>query len=234
MLCLLIPLALQKARPQLLPADRQSEVEQIAHRLAEMTEKRKAALTSYESRRVMTVTYQGALSQGEATETVAMTFTAPATKQFTILSATGAQIIRDSVFQRALTAEQTAAGAAAQKASALTLENYTMVLVGREQLPAGTCLVLDVTPKVASEFTYAGRVWVNMTDYAVVRIQGKPAVNPSPWITEGEFTTDFQKVGDFYFPLKTVSSSNLPLGLRAQLTIQYGSYHILGATPLRK
>lgn len=220
------------ARPQIIRVDPQQGVEVIASRLAEMNERRKVALTNYESRRLMTVTYEGPLSQGEATETVLMTFTAPASKQFAILSATGAQLIRDIVFQRALTAEQAAAGEAAQQASALNLKNYKMLLVGREQLAGGNCFVLDVAPKVPSEFTYSGRVWVQAMDFAVARIQGQPAVNPSPWISGGEFTTDFQKVGDFYFPQRTVSTSNLPLGLRARLTIQYGPYRILRATPV--
>lgn len=93
--------------------------------------------------------------------------------------------------------------------------------------------MLNVAPKVASDFTYVGRVWVHATDFAVVRIQGKPAVNPSPWVSEGEFTTDFQKIGEFYFPQRTVSTSNLPLGLHARLIIQYGPYRILSVAPVR-
>ena len=221
------------ARPQAVHADPQAGVEQIAVHLSEMNERRRIALTSYESQRVMTVTYQGPLSQGEASETVSMRFDAPSAKQFDVTAASGAQIIRDSVFQRALTAEQAAAGESARQASELNLKNYTMLLVAREKLPAGDCLILEVAPKVPTEFTYTGRVWVQETDFAVVRIQGKPVINPSPWISDGEFTTDFVKIGDFYFPQKTVSTSTLPLGLHARLTIQYGPYRILSATPLR-
>ena len=226
-------LAINAARPQVVHEDPQLLVQKIAGRLSEMNQRRKAALTSYESRRLMTVTYQGPLSQGEATETVLMTFNASASKQFTILSASGAQAIRDAVFQRAIDAEKAATRDDAQQTSALNLKNYTMLLVGQEQLATGECFILDVAPRVASEFTYSGRVWVQATDFAVVRIQGKPSINPSPWISEGEFTTDFEKVGDFYFPQKTASTSNLPLGSHAQLTIQYGSYRVLSAAPVR-
>ncbi|MGI4755571.1 MAG: hypothetical protein ACRYGF_01840 [Janthinobacterium lividum] len=210
----------------------QPSVQKIAAGLAEMNSRRNAALTAYESRRLMTVAYQGPLSEGEATESVVMAFTAPASKQFTILLATGPQLIRDSVFQRAINAETAAATEGARRASELNLQNYTMQLVGREHLSLGDCYVLEVVPRTASEFTYVGKVWVQATDFAVVRIQGKPAVNPSPWISEGTFTSEFQKVGDFYFPATTVSTSNLPLGMRARLTIQYSSYRILSAKPV--
>lgn len=219
------------AWPQVI-RDEQPSVQKIAAGLAEMNSRRNAALTAYESRRLMTVAYQGPLSEGAATESVVMAFTAPASKQFTILSATGPQLIRDSVFQRAMNAEMAAATESARRASELNLQNYTMQLVGREHLSLGDCYVLEVVPRTASEFTYVGKVWVQATDFAVVRIQGKPAVNPSPWISEGAFTTDFQRVGDFYFPATTVSTSNLPLGMRARLTIQYSSYRILSATPV--
>ncbi len=180
----------------------------------------------------MTVTYEGPLSQGEATETVLMNFTAPATKQFSVLSSTGLKLIRDNVFQRALDAEQTASTEPAQRASALNTKNYTLKLMGVEQQPAGRCYVLDVVPNVPGDFTYVGRVWVQAIDFAVVRIQGRPSINPSQWTSDGEFATDFQKVGNFYFPQQTVSTSHLPLGMRARLTIQYGPYRILSALNL--
>lgn len=205
---------------------------EISQRLTEANARRRAALKQYESRRTMTVNYDGPLSQGEASETVQMTFTAPATKQFTVLSATGLKLIRDNVFQRALDAEQTASTERAQQASALNTDNYNLQLMGVEQLPTGRCYVLDVVPKVPGEFTYVGRVWVQAIDFAVVRIQGRPAINPSQFVSDGEFTTDFQKVGGFYFPQQTVSTSQLPLGMRARLTIQYGPYRIVSALGL--
>jgi hypothetical protein len=58
--------ASHRVHPLIVPVEEQRGVERIAARLNEMNEKRKAALTSYESRRLMTVTYQGPLSQGEA------------------------------------------------------------------------------------------------------------------------------------------------------------------------
>ena len=207
-------------------------ITEISQRLTEMNARRRAALKQYESRRTMTVTYDGPLSQGEATEMVQMTFTAPATKQFTVMSATGLKLIRDNVFQRALDAEQTAASEEAQRASALNTENYNMQVVGVEQMPGGQCYVLDVAPKVPGDFTYVGRVWVQDNDFAVVRIKGRPSINPSQFVSDGEFTTDFQKVGTFYFPQQTVSTSLLPLGMRARLTIQYGPYRILSALSL--
>lgn len=208
-------------------------MDQIAARLEERNRQRDAALKSYESHRLMTVTYKGTLGDGQATETVVMTFTAPASKQFTVLSATGSAFMRQSVFQRAINSEIAAAAPEVRQAAALTQANYDMRLAGKERLDAGECYVIDVFPKTASPFAYRGRVWVQSTDFAVVQIDAKPAQDPSAWISGGRFITRFGKVGDFYFPLETSSSSQVLMGGEAALTIRFTGYRILQADPVR-
>lgn len=202
-------------------------VEQIAANMASANAHRDATLHGYESRRVMRVTYQSSLGNGEATETVDMTFTAPGPKRFSIVSADGPQLIRDAVFQRAIDSEAAAAAPEAKRAAALTLQNYDMRLLRQEERSAGNCYVLDVVPKTASPYAFVGRVWVQTTDFAVVRVEGKPAQDVSLWAIAGEFTTTYAKVGAFYFPSRTTSASQLRLGGTASLTIQYGPYRLL-------
>ncbi len=207
-------------------------VEQIAARLAEKNAQRDAALKSYESHREMAVSVKSRMGDGGATETVVMTFTAPATKRFTVVSATGSAFIRESVFQKAISSEQAAADPIAKQRAALTLANYDMRLAGQERLDVGVCYVLDVLPKTTSPFAYRGRVWIQGTDFAVVKIDAQPAQDPSAWVSAGKFTTQFEKVGDFYFPRETVSSSQIMMGGDATLTIKYGEYRILQADPV--
>ena len=208
-------------------------VEQIAARLAERNAQRDAALKSYESHRDMTVLFKSRVGDGQASESVVMTFTAPATKRFTVLSSSGSTFMRDNVFQREITSEQAAADPIAKGRAALTLANYDMKLVGGDHLDVGDCYVLDVVPKTTSPFAYRGRVWIQTTDFAVVKIDGQPAQDPSAFVSAGKFTTVFQKVGDFYFPKETTSSSQILMGGDASLTIKYGGYRIIQADPVR-
>ena len=202
-------------------------VDQIAAKLETANAQRDAALHGYRSRRVMHVTFQSSLGEGQASETVDMTYTAPGPKRFSIVAADGPQFIRDAVFQRAIDSEAAAAEPEAKRAAALTLQNYTMRLVGEEQRSAGDCYVLDVTPRTASPYAFAGQVWVQAAEFAVVRVEGKPAQDVSLWVTAGQFTTTYAKVGGFYFPSETTSSSQIRLGGTAALTIQYGPYRLL-------
>ncbi len=204
-------------------------VEQIAAQIQHTSDTRALALRSYESRRVMTLSYKGKLADKVASETVQMTYTAPGSKQFLILSADGSPLLRDSVFQRAMDSEQEAAGRTDVR---LTPANYEMKLLGTERLPEGECYVLSVTPRHNNRFTYRGKIWVQSTDFAIVRIDAEPVETPSFWVKNGSFRTEYSKVGDFWFPARMISNSHIRLGGDATLTIQYGPYHILSANPV--
>lgn len=211
------------------PAPPPLTVEQIAAHVQHTGDFRTAALHSYESRRVMTLAYKGRLADKLVSETVEMTYTAPASKQFVILSANGSPLLRDSVFQRAMDSEQEAA---TRTDTHLTPANYDMKLLGTERLPEGDCYVLSITPRHLNRFAYRGRIWVQSTDFAVIRIDAQPVETPSFWVKNGSFRTEFSKVGDFWFPARMVSTSHIRLGGDATLTIQYGPYTILSATPV--
>lgn len=205
-------------------------VEQIAAHVQQRNDLRAAALQSYESLRVMTLAYKGTLTNKQATETVQMTYTAPSSKQFVILSAMGSPLLRDSVFQRAMDSEQQAA---TRGDTRITLANYDMKLLGRDHLPEGDCYVLSVEPRHNNHFTFRGKIWVQSAEFAIVRIEAQPVETPSFWVKNGEFRTDYSKVGDFWFPARMVSSSHIRLGGDATLTIQYGPYRILSAKPVK-
>ena len=206
--------------------------EVIASRMEEMNARRAGALRRYVSEREMTLSYKGLLTSRRAQELVEMTFTAPGSKRFAVLSSSGSPLIRDSVFQREMDGEMASAEPQARQQAALTPANYNLKLLGEEHLPEGDCYVLAVSPRTSSRFAYSGKVWVQHPDYAVVRIEGKPALNPSFWVQDGEFTSQYGKIGDFWLPRQTVSSSHIRLGGQATFTMQFGGYRLLDVVPL--
>jgi hypothetical protein len=60
----------------------------------------------------------------------------------------------------------------------------------------------------------------------VVRIEAEPAHSPSFWIKKTTIEHEYMKVGDFWFPAKNRTESQIRLGGRASLTIDYTSYKI--------
>jgi hypothetical protein len=155
---------------------------------------------------------------------VTVDYRAPGTKEFTIQSATGSKIIIDRVFKKLLDAEKEAQTERMQRRTALNTDNYNFTLVGLEGTPQGFMYVLIVEPKTKDKFLYRARVWVDAKDFALVRIKGEPATNPSFWIKNSEIEQLYKKVGNFWLPARNHSVSSVRLGGRAELTIEYGSY----------
>jgi hypothetical protein len=159
--------------------------------------------------------------------TVEMTYTAPAKKDFKILSESGSKWIVKRVLKRLIDGEKEAQEAATRKSVELNTQNYNFTSLERQTDAAGCGYVLAIQPKVPSKFLYRGRIWVNDQDFAVCRIEAEPSKNPSMWITKTEIRHNYQKFQDFWLPVENQSVSSLRLGGRATLTITYQDYEII-------
>ena len=120
-----------------------------------------------------------------------------------------------------------------QRAVALIPDNYTFSLVGKEQTAGGAAYILSVEPRTQNKLLYRGRIWVDATDFAVMRIEAEPAKNPSFWTKETQIEQVYSKVGDFWLPRSNRSTTTVRLGGHASFTIDYGEYRITAVTPSR-
>jgi len=156
----------------------------------------------------------------------------PTTKEFTIQSSRGSQLVIDKVFERLLQAEQEAMAAEAQRLVALNFDNYNFAMVGYECTSLRSMYVLFVEPRRNDKFLFRGRVWVDGNDFAVVRLEGEPAKNPSFWTKSAEIKQLYMKIGEFWLPERNHSISTVRLGGRAELTIEYRNYQITASDPV--
>jgi hypothetical protein len=92
--------------------------------------------------------------------------------------------------------------------------------------------VLNLVPKTKNKYLYRGKIWVDAKDFAVMRIEGEPAKNPSFWIKKTEVKHRYVKVSDFWLPAENHTESVIRLGGRAVLSIEYRDYKITKAAPL--
>jgi hypothetical protein len=203
--------------------------DQIVQRLMERNQERAAALQHYTGRRSYHLEYHGFPASAEATMDVEVNFDAPASKQFTVVSATGSKLIQNRVFHRLLESEEQAGDSSNRKHSELSPDNYDFSLAGIE----GTNYVLNVEPKLESKFLYRGKIWVDARDFAVTRIDAQPARNPSFWTTKSLIHHTYQKVDNgFYLPKENKTVTSVRLGGVATLTIEYQSYQVTAAKPV--
>jgi hypothetical protein len=105
-------------------------------------------------------------------------------------------------------------------------------MAGHESSPDGGRYILDLVPRLKSKFLYRGKIWVDDKDFAVVRIQGEPAVNPSFWIKKTSIEHTYAKMGEFWLPVENRTESLIRLGGVAHLSIEYKDYKILKSETL--
>ncbi len=177
--------------------------------------------------------YRGIPGDRDAEMVVKVTYRAPDAKEFSVVSQSGSKFVVDHVFKKLLEGEQEAANEENRRNSALTTENYEFTSAGYENTAEGAEYVLNLLPKTKNKFLYRGKIWVDAKDFAVVRIEGEPAKNPSWWIKKTEVKHRYVKVNDFWLPAENHTESLIRLGGRAILSIEYKDYKIMKASPLR-
>jgi hypothetical protein len=201
--------------------------EQIVARMLVKNNERLAALEHYASERTYRVEYTGTGGEHKGELVVDAEYSAPDQKRFTVVSESGSKLICEKVLKRLVESEQEAAQKTNRMQMMLSTANYNVALDGTDQMDGLKAWVLKVSPKVDSKFTYKGRVWVSMDDYAVMRVQGEPAKNPSWWINRASFDSRYVRRGEFWLPGRNVSTSHVRIGGEATLTIDYGPYPTL-------
>lgn len=225
--CLVLALAV------VAPAAEPPSAQEIVSRMTAMNEARAAALHAYQSKRIYRVSYKGFPEDLTAKVVVRLDFKAADQKRFTILTQEGSSLLVNRVVKKALDSEAEAAKPEFHKRSVLDESNYGFELIGNDEVDGRPCFLLQVTPKREDKYLYQGKVWIDESDYAVVRIDSKPAKNPSFWISRAHIESRNQKVGEFWLPLSTRSTSHVRLGGNAELDIEYGDYQITGTPPMQ-
>jgi MucB/RseB N-terminal domain len=145
-------------------------------------------------------------------------------KQFQTVSATGWGTARNHVFPKLLESESEASLPEVRHRSRITRENYSFEMVGRDYINQRPAYVIAISPKTQNKYLVEGRIWVDLKDYAIVRIEGKPAKSPSFWIKSVQFVHTYQKSGSFWFPVSDRSVTDVRILGATEVRIEYFDY----------
>jgi hypothetical protein len=145
-------------------------------------------------------------------------------KQFEVVSSEGWGEARKHVFPRLLQAEIEAARPDFREQSRITGENYTFEMAGRELVRGRPAYVLSIEPRTPNKYLARGRIWVDAEEYAIIRVEGQPAKNPSMWFKSVHFAHDYDKTGPFWFPVLDHSVTDVRILGATEMTIEYFDY----------
>jgi hypothetical protein len=204
----------------------------VVQKLQERNAQRAAALEEFTGTRIYRIQYRGFPGDHDAEMVVNVSYRAPNSKDFRVVSQTGSKFIIEHVFNKLLEGEKEAANEENRRQAALSTENYDFAFAGYETEAGGAQYVFNLLPKTRNKFLYRGKIWVDAKDFAVVRIEAEPAKNPSFWIKKTEVQHAYVNVDGFWLPAENHTESFIRLGGRAILSIEYKDYRITKAAPL--
>ncbi|HZW92795.1 MAG TPA: hypothetical protein VFF64_07570 [Candidatus Eremiobacteraceae bacterium] len=192
---------------------------------------RKAALLDYTVLR----TYRVVDLKGKvhAEEVGQMEFRAPDQKSFVVRSEEGSGVIRRMALKPLISSEIETAVGKQHHDSAISPANYSLDLLGEQQVGPYHCFVAQAVPKRKDKYLFEGKLWIDVDDYAVVRIEGQPAKKLSFWIERADFVRQYQKVDGFWLPEKDQTLVQVRLYGKKLLTIDHQDY-VVNAGALKK
>jgi hypothetical protein len=162
--------------------------------------------------------------QLSARTVVRVEFRAPDTKTFETVSEEGSKWIRRFVFKGLIDSEAEAAGGREHRDSSITPHNYAFRYLGEQDLEGEHCYVVYATPKRTDKYLFEGQVWIDSQDFAVSKIAGHPAKNPSFWIKRVDWVRRYGKIGDFWLPVKDETLTDVRIFGKKKLIIDYKDY----------
>lgn len=200
----------------------------IVQRLMQANAQRASALRSYRGKRTYHLEYKGLFGTHDAEIVVEANYVAPDKKEFRILSQSGSRLLINRVLMKLLNSESEAQEEKYRKALEITPSNYGFSLDEYVHNAQGDFYVLNVTPKGKSPYLYRGKIWVDAHDFAVARMQGSPQKSPSIWVSHTDIEYRWADKNGFWLPVHNQSVTQVRMGGKAVLTIDYTDYQITG------
>ena len=215
---LLLLLAAADATP--VPAPRTAA--DIVERMVAADNRRLADLSGYTGTR--RYRFENKRINKRAEMTVRIACNSSGTKTFEVVSEDGPTVVRNRILRKMMEAETQASQAGEKQQTRIIPQNYSFRLLGTKNLNGRESYVLEISPLTKNKFLIRGRIWVDAEDFAVSRVEGTPAQNPSFWIRSVQVTQRYERVGRFWLPAANDSRAEARIFGTTEVSIEYFDY----------
>jgi hypothetical protein len=162
--------------------------------------------------------------QTEARMRATMITSADGTKRYEITN-TNAEGMRRKILVKILEGEVQAA-AKKDRDGNINAENYELRPVPAQVAGGETCRIVELVPRKRTRFTFEGHGCVDMTNMAMVRMEGRTTKRISFLIGRADVVQEFRKIGDFWYSSTSRSTAEVRFLGRTELFIKYLDYRI--------
>ena len=145
-------------------------------------------------------------SRGElyAEEITHLEYHAPNRRTSVVTSQKGWAPSGHFTFYQVVASEVETAATEEDRESSITPSNYKLDPRGEQQLGPYRCFVVEAIPKRRGHGLFEGKIWIDVQDFAIVRIEGHPTKRPSFWVAKEYSVRQYQKIDGFWLPEKDV------------------------------
>ncbi len=195
---------------------------EIVQRMVQADNNRLAALGGYTG--VRRYRFENKKYNKRAELTAHVTCDNGGVKTFEVMSESGSGFVRNHIIRKMMEAEQEASEKGERQETRIIPANYDFHLVGTDILDGRTSYVLEVNPKTRNKFLIRGRIWVDAEDFAIARVEGQPAKNPSFWIRSVQIVQRYERTGRFWLPASNQSVAQARIFGTTEVVIDYSDY----------
>jgi len=195
---------------------------EILERMVQSDNDRLSALAGYSGTRHYR--FENKKSGKTAEMTVRMSCGIDGVKTFEVVSESGSGFVRNHIIHKMIEAESESSQKGERKESRIIPENYEFHLIGTETWDGRPSYVLEINPKKPSKFSIRGRIWVDAEDFAIARVEGQPAKNPSFWIRSANVEQRYGRTGQFWLPALNHSVAQARIFGATEVVIEYSDY----------
>jgi hypothetical protein len=210
------------APAQALPGQNGEDAETIIKRLQQATDRQSAELCGYSVQRRYTLHNKHLAHDAEVT--VLLTYDKNNGKTLKVISSDHASGFIRRAMLEVVGAEPKVKGERGEN-GIIDEANYKFTFLGQEQLRGRSTYHFKIVPRRSSKLLVDGEVWIDATDYAVVRIRGRLSKGISFWLSRPEVEQDFAKYQGFWMPSYNRSVTDVKLAGEADIVIEYSDYH---------
>jgi hypothetical protein len=145
--------------------------------------------------------------------------------RFTVLTRSGSDKL-NGIIDKVLSSEVAASVPPENALHQITSANYQAHLLGTEIAGGRNCFVLELAPRMKTQYLIVGKAWVDAESYAVVRIEGQFAASISILVGAPRISEDFIEVHGFWLPGHVRSETSSFLLGPTELDILFTNYQL--------
>lgn len=208
------------------PAPTAKSDAEIIHGIDDSVSRRTNAISTYSVQEQYSL-YRNGDTTPAAEETIKTVYTRAVGKEYTPIAQSGSAFLRGAVIDKVLAGEKDLNLAANRDGALITSKNYDLQpQPGAVDLNGHQCILVTLKPLRKSPHLFTGKMWIDASDYTVVRLEGAPSQSPSIFAGQTTVARDYIKIDGFSMATHAEAHSHTFLFGDTILKIDYTNYKI--------